>query len=113
MMASNQSFGKRARRLSRISVCTEPTVTRYQLSRLEASNDKDAFGETVRGTMHASLFFVLPMMAGVMALSYGLIDLIYGGGEFVGKDISVTAAALLWMAKQVGAGVGLGWADQP
>ncbi|MBR2779444.1 MAG: murein biosynthesis integral membrane protein MurJ [Firmicutes bacterium] len=69
-----------------------------KLSRLEASSEKEAFQETVRGTMHASLFFVLPMMAGVMALSYGLIDLVYGGGEFVGEDITVTAAALLWMS---------------
>lgn len=69
-----------------------------KLSRLEASDDQEAFGETVKGTMHASLFFVLPMMAGVMALSYGLIDLIYGGGEFAGDDITVTASALLWMS---------------
>ncbi len=68
-----------------------------KLSKLEAANEGEAFGKTVRTTMHASLFFVLPMMAGVMALSYEMTDLIYGGGQFDAEDTAVTASALFWM----------------
>lgn len=69
-----------------------------RLSKLEAADDKAAFGETVQKTMHASMFFVLPMMAGVMALSHEMTDLIYGGGVFNAEDVRVTAEALFWMS---------------
>ena len=53
-----------------------------KLSQLSASGDEQGIAETVRTSTHSSLFFIIPMMLGMMALSYPLIDLIYGGGEF-------------------------------
>lgn len=67
-----------------------------RLSRLQVSDAKDEFSDTLRTTMHASLFFVIPMMAGVMSLSRELVDLIYGGGEFVTSDVDITGRALLF-----------------
>lgn len=69
-----------------------------KLSRLEVSDDKEGFGSTLRTTMHGSLFFVIPMMAGVMSLSTELVDLIYGGGEFGEKDTAVTSTALFFIS---------------
>ncbi len=67
-----------------------------RLSRLEVSDQQDEFQNTVRSTMHASLFFVIPLMFGVMSLSSEVIDLIYGGGEFGAGDIQITGRALLF-----------------
>lgn len=67
-----------------------------KLSRLEVSDQQDEFRDTVRSTMHSSLFFAIPLMCGVMALSYEIIDLIYGGGEFGARDTEITGWALFF-----------------
>ena len=67
-----------------------------RLSRLEAADQKEEFTETIRSTMHISLFFVIPLMAGVMALSAEIIDLIYGGGQFGARDTEITSKALMF-----------------
>ena len=67
-----------------------------KLSRLEVADKKEEFTETIRSTMRVSLFFVIPLMAGVMALSYEIIDLIYGGGEFDAEDTAITSRALMF-----------------
>ncbi len=58
-----------------------------RLSRLTAGGKEGAFRDTLRQTVHTSLFFVLPMSAGLMAVARPLISFIYGGGEF--DDLSV------------------------
>lgn len=67
-----------------------------RLSRLEVSDRKEEFTETIRSTMHVSLFFVIPLMAGVMALSREIIGFIYGGGQFDAADTDITARALMF-----------------
>ena len=67
-----------------------------KLSRLEVADRKEEFTETIRSTMRVSLFFVIPLMAGVMALSYEIINLIYGGGEFDAGDTAITSRALMF-----------------
>lgn len=67
-----------------------------RLSRLGVSEENDKFNSTIRATMHASMFIVIPLMFGVMALSTELIDLIYGGGQFVGRDIDITGKAMFY-----------------
>ena len=67
-----------------------------RLSRLEANDRQEEFTETIRTTMHVSLFFVIPLMAGVMALSREIIGLIYGGGQFDAGDTDITSKALLF-----------------
>ena len=67
-----------------------------KLSRLEVAEKKEEFTETIRSTIHVSLFFVIPLMAGVMALSFEIISLIYGGGQFNTEDAGITSKALMF-----------------
>ena len=67
-----------------------------KLSRLEVADKKEEFIETIRSTMHVSLFFVIPLMAGVMSLSREIIGLIYGGGQFHSGDTEITSRALMF-----------------
>ncbi len=67
-----------------------------KLSRLEVADQKEEFTETIRSTISVSLFFVIPLMAGVIALSPEVIDLIYGGGEFDADASFITSRALMF-----------------
>lgn len=53
-----------------------------KLSRLTAGGQQGDFRDTLRQTVHSSLFFVLPMAAGLMAVARPLVSFLYGGGEF-------------------------------
>ena len=68
-----------------------------RLSRQNVDNDEEGFVNTVRTTMHGSMYFMLPMMCGVMALARPLTDLIYGGGEFGADDLNITSGALFYV----------------
>ncbi len=77
------------------------SVTNYifpRLSRQNASGDSEGFAATIRGTMHASMFVVLPMAAGLAVMASPLIDFIYGGGQFDARSVSITARALTFMS---------------
>lgn len=67
-----------------------------KLSRLSAGEEAGEFQKTLRTAMHASLFVVLPMMAGLMVISRTLVSFIYGGGEFDEFSIRITAQGLFW-----------------
>ena len=67
-----------------------------KMSEQSARDDIQGLTETVRSTTHTSLFFIIPMMLGVMTLSYPLIDFIYGGGEFSAEDTALTARAMFF-----------------
>lgn len=69
-----------------------------RLSRLMAENDNTRFHETISTTVHASMYFVIPMSAGLMVLSRPIISLIYGGGEFGDFSIDITAQALTYVS---------------
>lgn len=69
-----------------------------KLSRLTAGGRAVEFQETMRQTTHTSLFFVLPMSAGLMVVARPLVSLVYGGGEFDAFSIDITATALTWMS---------------
>ena len=69
-----------------------------RLSRLTAGGAEDAFRDTLHQTVHTSLFFVLPMTAGLMAVSRPLISLVYGGGEFDATSVDYTSTALFWLS---------------
>lgn len=77
------------------------SVTNYifpKLSRITASNDKKSFQETLSATMHSSMYFVVPMMLGLMVLSTPIIDLIYGGGEFDAFSVNITSRSMFYMS---------------
>lgn len=77
-----------------------------KLSRLEVAAQEGAFRETVRATLHGCLFFVGPMMAGMMVISRPLIDLIYGGGAFDSASVDVTGRTMMFVSLgMVGYGV--------
>jgi len=65
-----------------------------KLSRLTADGQENAVRDTVRQTLHSSLFFVLPMAAGLMVVSRPLISFLYGGGAFDEFSVDITSAAL-------------------
>ena len=67
-----------------------------RLSRLTAGGQEGEFRDTLRQTLHTSLFFVLPMSAGLMAVARPLISFIYGGGEFDSFSVDITSTALVW-----------------
>lgn len=69
-----------------------------KLSRQTAGGDGEAFRDTLRQTVHASLFFVLPMSAGLMSLAQPLVSFIYGGGLFDAFSVEITAQALVWVS---------------
>lgn len=65
-----------------------------KLSRLSAGGEGSAVRETVRQTLHSSLFFVLPMSAGLMVVAEPLISFLYGGGAFDQFSVEITSSAL-------------------
>lgn len=69
-----------------------------KLSRLTAGGQQNAFRDTVRQTIHSSLFFVLPMSAGVMVVARPMISFFYGGGSFDDFAVSITSTALVWVS---------------
>lgn len=69
-----------------------------KLSRLTAGGREDEFQTAIRQTLRVTLFFVLPMSAGLMAVARPLISLIYGGGQFDEFAVGITAAGLSWMS---------------
>ena len=69
-----------------------------RLSRLTAGGQQNAFRNTLRQTLHSSLFFVLPMSVGLMVVARPLISFIYGGGEFDTFSIHITSTGLFWVS---------------
>ena len=69
-----------------------------RLSRLTAGGREEDFRDAVRQTARLTLFFVLPMSAGLAAVARPLVSLIYGGGRFDAFSVDITASALSWMS---------------
>jgi len=69
-----------------------------RLSRLTAGGKQAEFRDTVRQTIHSSLFFVLPLSAGLTALAGPLVSFFYGGGAFDAFAVELTSSALSWLS---------------
>ena len=69
-----------------------------KLSRLTAGGREEDFLSTIRQTVRYTMFFILPMSAGLMTVARPLISLIYGGGRFDSFAVDITASALGWMS---------------
>lgn len=69
-----------------------------KLSRLTADGAGAEFRDTLRQTIHSSLFFVLPMAAGLMVVAEPLISFLYGGGAFDDFSVRITSQALGWVS---------------
>ncbi len=83
--------------ISGVFVLSVTNVIFPKLSRQSVSDDMKGLAETVKSTIHASLFFILPMMLGMMALSRPIIDFIYGGGQFGAEDVALTSDTMFFM----------------
>ena len=69
-----------------------------KLSRLTADGAGGEFRDTLRQTLHSSLFFVLPMAAGLVVVARPLIAFLYGGGAFDAFSVTITSQALAWVS---------------
>ncbi|MGE4276515.1 MAG: murein biosynthesis integral membrane protein MurJ [Lawsonibacter sp.] len=69
-----------------------------RLSRLTAGGEHNEFRDTIRQTIHSSLYFVLPMSAGLIVVARPLISFVYGGGAFDGFAVDITSTALIWVS---------------
>ena len=69
-----------------------------RLARHSAQGEGQAFRDTLRQTVHTTLFFVLPMCAGLMVLSRPLVSFVYGGGLFDAFSVDITAQGLVWVS---------------
>ncbi|MGM9521142.1 MAG: murein biosynthesis integral membrane protein MurJ [Oscillospiraceae bacterium] len=77
------------------------SVTNYifpRLSKENADGDAGALKKTISGTMHSTLFIVIPMTAGLCVMAEPLINFIYGGGEFDAFSVGITSRALMYMS---------------
>lgn len=81
-----------------VFVLSVTNVVFPRLSRLTARNDNAAFRETIASVIHSSLFFVIPLMAGLMTLARPCVDLIYGGGQFDAFSVDITGRALVFLS---------------
>ncbi len=68
-----------------------------RLTKLSVEGQSEDFRNTLRETLRISLFFTLPMTAGLVVVAEPLVGLLYGGGEFDETAITHTAAALRWI----------------
>lgn len=73
-----------------------------KLSRLTAGAREGEFRDTLRATLHGTLFFVVPMAAGLMVVAHPLVAFIYGDGEFDAFAVEITAQALVWVSLGMG-----------
>lgn len=76
------------------------SITNYifpKLSQLNADREDSQFQNVISSTMHISMYAVIPMMAGLMAVSTQLVDFIYGGGEFDEFSVMITSRALFFL----------------
>jgi len=67
-----------------------------QFSKQKANNDEQQFGETVRGTLCAMFYLLMPMMTGLMLLSRRIISFVFERGEFDAHATELTSRALLF-----------------
>ncbi len=67
-----------------------------KLSRI--TGDSEDFGQTVRVTLRSMMFFLIPMMVGVMVLSKPFVKLIYERGSFDAVGTELTGTALCFFS---------------
>lgn len=69
-----------------------------KLSRISSGENQKEFGSTVKATLRSMMFFLIPMMIGIMALSHPLVALIYERGAFDAEGTRLTSTALFFFS---------------
>ncbi|MFN2267126.1 MAG: lipid II flippase MurJ, partial [Desulfonatronovibrio sp.] len=74
------------------------TVALPSLSALAGTGDMSGFKKTLNSSINLTLFIALPSTAGLIGLSYPLIEVIFGRGEFGALAVDATSLALIGYA---------------
>ena len=69
-----------------------------RLSRMTAHDEKSSMFDTVIMTVRILSYLIIPMTAGVMALSGPIISLVYQRGAFTQFDVTITSGALFFFS---------------
>ena len=69
-----------------------------RLSRMTANDKKSSVFDTVIMTVRILSYLIIPMTAGVMALSSPIISLVYQRGAFTEFDVAITSSALFFFS---------------
>ncbi len=64
-------------------------------SGLAAENDMQGFKDALNASLRLTLFICLPATAGLAALAWPIVDVLFGRGAFGAADVSATAWALV------------------
>jgi len=76
-------------------------ITNYifpALSRASASDDKEAFGSTMKTAFSSMLALIMPIAAGMALFAEPIVQVIYQRGEFTAQSTAVTAGALAFFS---------------
>ena len=76
-------------------------ITNYifpALSRASASDDKEAFGSTMKTAFSSMLALIMPIAAGMSLFAKPIVQVIYERGEFTAQSTAVTAGALAFFS---------------
>ncbi|MDR1664201.1 MAG: murein biosynthesis integral membrane protein MurJ [Clostridiales bacterium] len=84
--------------VSGVFVLSVANVIFPRLSKESATGDDTAFSDTLGGTLRSLFLILLPMTAGMMAMSEPLVRLVYKDGLFDESAVAVTARALFWFS---------------
>lgn len=68
------------------------------LSKLAVRNKKDEFADVVKENTNTSLFLLVPMTVGIIALSEPIVMLLYDRGEWTDFSTTITSRALMFMS---------------
>ncbi len=71
------------------------TVALPSLSVMAGAGDMTGFKKTLNTSLSLTLFIALPSSAGLLGLSYPLIEVIFGRGEFSATAVQATSLALI------------------
>ncbi len=74
------------------------TVALPSLSALAGAGNMSGFKKTLNSSVSLTLFIALPSTAGLIGLSYPLIEVIFGRGEFTETAVQATSLALIGYA---------------
>ncbi len=69
-----------------------------RLSKMTAENDSSEFRKTIQTTVHVSMYFIIPMTAGLIALAFPVVNLLYGGGQLDAGAVLITSEALRYIS---------------
>ena len=69
-----------------------------RLSRMTANDENGSVFDTVIMTVRILSYLIIPMTAGVMALSEPVISIVYQRGAFTAFDVSITSRALFFFS---------------